>query len=395
MKKVCMVAYTYYLSDPRVRREAEALAERGDMIDFICLREKKGNPFEVFNGVSLHRLPQGRYRGSGVFAYVMGYFLFFIRSFLKLNSLYFRQKYDLVHINTMPDFLVFVALIPKIFGAKVVLDIHDLMPELYATKFGLKENHFFILALRLTEKISSIFSNYVITVTECLYNVLTERTVKSSKCSVIMNLPDSKIFDRKKILLNCNPGSFNLIYHGTIVKRYGLDIAIRAFSLIKEKIPNIRFYIYGKGDALPGLINLVKKLKLKDQIYFSRKFLPLEQMPFLIAKANIGICPRRKSKLTDTALSNKLLEYVAMGIPVIVSRTELTESYFDDSMVKFFKPGNEKELAEAILDLYYHPEKRKELVNNADRFNQKYNWEKEKWKYYKIVDNLVKNKVKD
>ena len=120
MKNICMVAYTYYLSDPRVQREAEALAERGDKVDFICLRKGEEKCFEVINRVNVYHLLQRRYRGSGVFVYIMGYFLFFVRSFLRLDLLYFRRKYDLIHINTMPDFLVFVAVVPKIFGTKVI-----------------------------------------------------------------------------------------------------------------------------------------------------------------------------------------------------------------------------------------------------------------------------------
>lgn len=49
MKKICMVAYAYYLSDPRVRREAEALADRGNEVDFICLQKNGKREHRIIN----------------------------------------------------------------------------------------------------------------------------------------------------------------------------------------------------------------------------------------------------------------------------------------------------------------------------------------------------------
>jgi len=388
MKKICMVAYTYYLSDPRVRREAEALAERGDMVDFICLREKGGKSFGIVNGVNLYRLPQGRYRGSGVFAYVMGYFLFFIRSFLKLNSLYFKKKYNLIHINTMPDFLVFTAIIPKILGTKVILDIHDLMPELYAAKFAINASYPLIQILCFIEKISTQFADHVLTVTKLWKGRLQERSVRSAKCSVILNVPDDKIF--KIINKKRDNKYFNLIYHGTIAKRYGIDVAIKAINIIKDEIPSIRFTILGEGDQLEEFINLTRKLSLENYIYFSKQFVPVEKLPTIIAQMDIGVVPNRNNEFAGEVLNGKLLEYVAMRIPVIVSKTIGIQQYFNDSMVMFFEPENVKDIARKILYLYRHPEERRKLIQNADKFNQKHNWRKEKQKYYEIVDRLIR-----
>ena len=388
MKKICMIAYTYYLSDPRVRREAEALAERGDVVDFICLREKRGKPFEIVNRVSLYRLPQGRYRGSGVFAYIMGYFLFFIRSFLKLNSLYFKRKYDIIHINTMPDFLAFVALIPKVFEAKVILDIHDTMPELYMTKFGLSKNHWVIKLIKFQEVISAKFANAVIAVHHPHKKLLIDHGVSESKITVVMNVADEKIFyPRKKE--NKNKVKFNLIYHGTIARRLGIDIVIKAVNILKDKIPNIKLGIYGEGDFLEQLLKLTKRLNLEKYTYFNRSFLSVERLPKLIKQADIGIVPNRNDQCTTYMLPIKLLEYVAMGIPVVASRIKTIEAYFSDSMVRFFEPEDEKNLAEVIFDLYSHPEKRKELIDNASGFSRKYNWKQQKQIYYELVDRLV------
>jgi len=133
--KVCMVGYTISW-DPRPRREAKALIARGDEVDFICLRRSGEKRHETIKGVNVNRLPIKKHQGSSILSHIFGYLSFFILAFFNLNILYFEKKYRIIHIHTLPDFLVFVALIPKLFGAKVILDMHDPMPELYAAKFG-------------------------------------------------------------------------------------------------------------------------------------------------------------------------------------------------------------------------------------------------------------------
>ncbi|MCK4597891.1 glycosyltransferase, partial [bacterium] len=166
MTKICMLAYTYYLSDPRVRREAEALADRGYGVDVLCLHGEGEKPRQQVNGVRVIRLPQSRYRGHRSWAYVVGYARFFILSFLWLTWFHLRKGYQLIQVHTMPDFLAFAALVPKILGAKIVLDIHDLMPELYSTKFGLAKSHPLIKVLKLQERLSARFAHRVIAVHE-------------------------------------------------------------------------------------------------------------------------------------------------------------------------------------------------------------------------------------
>ena len=80
MARICMVAFTHYSTDTRVRREAEALADRGDEVDFLCLVEEGRENIRMLNGVRLHQLPIGRYRGSSALTYLSKYALFFLAS---------------------------------------------------------------------------------------------------------------------------------------------------------------------------------------------------------------------------------------------------------------------------------------------------------------------------
>jgi glycosyltransferase involved in cell wall biosynthesis len=224
----------------------------------------------------------------------------------------------------------------------------------------------------------------VLIVTEYWRQRLLKRSVEEEKCSVVMNLPDEKIF---KPIDKRRRSGFKLIYHGTLVHRYGVDIIIKAISILKEIIPEIELNIIGEGEELDSLIKLASKLSLKN-IYFSKKFIPVTEIPQIIGNMDVGIVPNRINNFTKEILNAKLLEYVAMEVPVIVSRTPGIEYYFDDSMVVFFEPENENELAQKILWLYNEPNRREVLAKNAKKFFITYNWKQEGEKYYSIINNL-------
>lgn len=165
MKKICMVCQSYYLRDPRIRREAEALADAEFIVDVFALRDKGEPRKEKVNGVNIYRLPLMRKRG-GITRYIFEYLWFFFLSSLFLLRFFLREHYKLIQIHTMPDFLVFCALIPRIFGAKIILDVHEPMPELFMSKYNLNKNNFLIKLLMIQEKISFSFPKQIITVNE-------------------------------------------------------------------------------------------------------------------------------------------------------------------------------------------------------------------------------------
>ena len=135
-----MIAYTNYRSDPRVIREAEAAVSGGFDVDFIVLRRDGEPAREDVAGVRLFHLNQTRYRGAGMIRYALSYIEFFLRCLLKTTWLQVKKRYRVVHVNNMPDFFVFCALVPKLMGAKIVLDIHDPMPNTFASKYKRGEN---------------------------------------------------------------------------------------------------------------------------------------------------------------------------------------------------------------------------------------------------------------
>lgn len=388
MARVCMVAYTHYQFDSRVRREAEALVERGDTVDFICLEDGNGENIERYNGVRLIKISSKRYRGSNAKMYLTSYLHFFIATTLKLAKLQLQNSYQVIQVHTMPDFMVFVAVFPKLLGAKVLLDVHDLMPELYQSKFGFSETHFLIRLITWIERFSIGFANRAIAVHKPHLDALCRHGNPSEKFTLLLNLPDKKIFGNGNEHQSGIKTSFDLIYHGTVSRRHGLEVAIHAVMALREEIKGLKLSIIGEGDDISRLINMVEELDILDHVQI-RKSVPLDELVNQIKSADIGIIPLIYDEFTKYMLPVKLLEYVALEIPVICSRTETIATYFDSSMIQYFSSGSVTELTEKILFLYQNPERRKALIANASKFNEAYNWEKQKKSYYHLIDTLL------
>jgi glycosyltransferase involved in cell wall biosynthesis len=108
----------------------------------------------------------------------------------------------------------------------------------------------------------------------------------------------------------------------------------------------------------------------------------------MIKKADVGLVPYRRDLFTDGILPTKLMEYVALGVPVIAARTPVIETYFDETMVQFFTPGEPEDLARCILALHADRQRLTALAQNADRFNQRYNWKAVSAAYVALVERL-------
>jgi glycosyltransferase involved in cell wall biosynthesis len=388
-----MVVHSHYpIGEPRVERQAKALIQRGYQVDVICLRSNQEKPFERVDGVDIFRLPVQRHRGRGPAIQMVEYLVFFILAFFRLSFLYLQRRYDSVQIHNLPDFLVFSALVPKLGGARILLDLHDLMPEFFASSFKKGMEHKAVWLLKLQEKLSCRFADHVITVTELWRKTLIERGVAAEKVSVVMNVADEEIFQR---VAGSNPGkarksteSFNLIYHGTLAHRYGIDLLLEALAKVRPQIPEIHLVIHGRGEFIEELRRQAKELNVESLITFSTQYLPMTDVPRLIQQADLGIVPYRRDIFTDGILPTKLMEYVALGVPVLAADTPIIRQYFSETMIQYFQPGDASDLAKHILWLYQHRDRLAALAQNADQFNLQYSWNKIADSYAETLNRL-------
>jgi len=300
-----------------------------------------------------------------------------------------------VQVHNLPDFLVFSAIIPRLTGSRIILDLHDLMPEFYCSRFAKSLNSLPVRLVRLQEFLACRFAHHVITVTDLWKEALVRRGVPEKKCIVVMNLADPEHFERaaqpasRRDRLSGDGRTFRLIYHGTITHRYGVDLLLRAVQLVRKEISDISLRIHGHGTDVDAVRQLVSDLDLNAHVEVTTEFLSGADLSDLIRSVHVGIVPYRRDVFTDGILPTKLLEYVACGIPAIVARTEVISRYFADDAVEFFQPEDIQDLARHICRLYHDEDRRKQLALNSDAFNSVYNWALQKRAYVRFVEQVA------
>jgi glycosyltransferase involved in cell wall biosynthesis len=393
-KRHCMVVFARYpLAETRVQREAEALIKHGYEVDVISIRVRGEVAVDYYRGVRIYRVkyrfPVHLTKEGGLTYDFLNYLRFFVSAAVKLAQLHTQHPYDTVQVHNLPDFLVFSALFLKLRGVPIILDLHDLMPEFYAGRFGQEGHPWLARLIRWQERLACSFADHVITVSEHWRQALIERGVPAHKCSVVMNVADKNIFHCPEAshLRLVDQDAFRLIYHGSIFQRYGLDLAIQAVDQVRHHIPNIHLTIVGGGDYKPMLIQMAQDLGLNGHVTVSKPCLA-EELPGLIRKADAGIVPYRNDVFTDGLIPTKLMEYAALGLPAIAARTSAIETYFINTMVEFFEPGDADDLARCICMLHQDQERLAELAQGCIEFNQRYNWNTIGAEYIALVKRL-------
>lgn len=394
--KVCMVGVFDYLNDARVKAYAEALVKKGSRVDVLEVRSSEGIRVAEKNGVRIFSLRVSGNRGSSL-AYFFEYGLALIKLFFQLTKKNFQNRYDVIHFHNMPDFLVFSALIARLTGAKIILDIHDAMPEVFISKFPGKKYAILLALVRLEEKISVMFSDAVITANAHFRANMKNRGVKPAKFVVVKNFPDPELFN-SNILRETRPAAddqFTLIFPGTLAARYGLDVAIRALPLLQDRIKSLKLIIIGPQNEYYKLVllPLVQELNVAGSVEFKPP-MPNDQIPAQLAQADLGIYPAMPDSHMTIAIPGKLLEFAAMGLPFVSSRLQIVEEMFDEGSLLFFEPGNEKEFADCVVRLYENPAMRAEIAARAEQiYNQRHSGGSELQVYWDLLEELAPGRL--
>lgn len=384
MARFLMIAYTTYLHDARVRRHAEAIAARGHQIDVMVMAA--GEPHEL-DGVRLIGLPVPRYRGASHSSYLGVYARFFSRAAALAIRRSLKNPYDAVIVCTMPDAAVLSALPLRLFGSRILLDIHDTMPELYLDKFAGNGGAAGARLLMWEERLSAALADHILAVHELHRNRLVEAGVPAAKITVVANGPDPRIFGVERP--SPTSGSrFQLVCHGTVAHRMGLDLAVRAIARLRDRLPDLSMLVIGDGDAYADVVALARQLELEDRIEF-RGLVHTVDLPKAFADATVGLVPQRATHATHLMLPVKLLEYAALGIPTIASRLRTIEHYFGPREVRFFEPGSVESLTEAILELHGDPVERQQMAARARVAGARLSWATQRDGFYRVIESMI------
>lgn len=400
-KHVCIVRHNYYPENVLVHREALALRDYGFDVDIICLRGRSQLPEEVVDDIHVIRLPLRRVKG-GALRYVYDYMSFFFLAMAVLTFRHLRRRYTFIQVNSMPDFLVFSTLWVRLLGAKVVFQMYEPTPELWATRRGIDTQSDMEQAsfgsrllnrmLRFFEQASLRYADAVLTVTEQLKSNYVKYGANPDKITVILNAPESRLFENAPAPEPLSEGDeerFIVISHGAIEERYGHDTMLEAVAMVKDAIPGFQLRITGVGSYLDSFLEKIKAMHLENEVVYLG-YVSWEELLAELQRADVGIVAQKSSMYSNLVHTCKMYDFMAFNKPVICSRLDSVAAYFDDESLGFFAPGDADDLTRVLLDLYQNPEKRQSLVDNAAKLYQEYRWEKQRESYWATYARLEK-----
>lgn len=390
-RAVAIVRHSFYPFELNVKREAEALRDAGFDVHVVCLRGPGEASRETIQGVDVYRLPVGHRRGK-ILRYLWEYNAFFVLASSKLARLHRQHRFLAVQVNTMPDYLVFAALYPKLTGAKVVLHLHEPVPELFQTMFPKRWfTRPFVWTVTRVEQAAIRFADTALTVTDQMRDNYVRRGADPKKFTVVVNVPDDRHFRRDRYD-HLRPridaikagerarGVFRVLTHGAIEERYGFDTIVRAVAMAKERVPGIQFRFMGAGEYLGDVARLAHALGVADRVSHLG-FVPFEQMIEEILLADVCVVAVKRNAYSVLVHTNKMYEYIAFERPVIASRLDSVTAYAPPGALLLFEPDDAADLADKLSWAAAHPEELARHVTGASAMYDALRWEREKARY--------------
>jgi glycosyltransferase involved in cell wall biosynthesis len=378
-----MVICSEYEANPRVRRQAEALVARGDEVTVFALHAQGRPRQEVIDGVTVVHARTRKYRGEAASAYLRLYAGFFANAAGWLA----RQPrgFDLVQANTLPEAIAFAATVQRLLRVPLLLDVHDLTEQLFASKFP--ERGAMMRMVRTSARLSARLAHEILAVTEPDV-VKIRRWGVDRPITVVMNAPDARLFPPRPFRPR-EGDEVMFSYHGLIAPRHGLVNAVEALAKLRLEVPAARMQIFGSGDGLAPLRTRVQELGLTDVVTLPPSLLPITEMLPLLERAHIGVVPSQRDPWTNDVLPTKLLEYAVLGVPVITFRNPVIERYFPEDSVTYVDPASPENLLVAMRTLVADQDLARRRAERASEVVAQMSWERQKLTYFEVIDRMV------
>ncbi len=386
-RRIAILVHAIVPGDPRVRRQSDALADAGYDVDIICLRQEGQPAEEVVDRVRIIRLPVDR-SPVGFTGHLAEYVAFTALATLRLASEQRRRRYDLVQVATVPDFLALAALPEKLAGVPLLLDLHEDMPEFFRDRFRGPWLRPLVPVVEVVARAAAAMADEIITVHEPLRAVSIARGVEPARISVVMNSADARLFDperheRRPFMAD---GRLKVIHHSNLQRIYGLDLAIDGLSRVRADLA-WTLDVYGDGPWRPRIEAAIERTGTVERVTLHGR-VPMDDLPALLADADIGLVPSLAEPYLDLSLSTKLLEYAAMGVPVIASDLATFRHHFTDAAIRFVPGSDPVALARAVEEGAADPAGTVAMGAEARRQAAAYDWEVQKIRYLEIVGRL-------
>ena len=359
-KVLMLLENNYYPRDPRVRREAESLADAGFDVTVICPALKGQLHREMVNGVRVFRYaapPEAR----GLFGYVLEYGYSLAAALFLSVQVAIRYGVDVIHAANPPDLFVLIAGMYKPFGARFIYDQHDLAPEMYRARFAGSPKHWISWALLVFERCSYRLADHVV-VTNDSYreNAIRRGKVPPERISIVRNGPDDAQLEHRALPLAglSQPGTTTFAYLGLMGIQDGVHHLIRALDHLRRDLgrEDFRCLLIGSGEEKAHLEQLTHTLGLDPYVHFTGFVPDPDYIPYLIA-ADICIDPDPSSEYNDRSTMLKIMDYMTVAKPIVAFDLPETRRSAEGAAV-YVRPNDERELAKALARLMDSPEQR-------------------------------------
>lgn len=367
--EVVHLAHTSFPEDPRVRREAMISAELGARVAVIVLRSGHDpRPVSRYGPITVIRLEGERRRGWAG-KYLLEYLDFIYRARRLIRDDPRFRHAPVFHIHTLPDFLIAATGPARKDGARIILDLHEVFPEFTRSKFKGPAGAIGGWIAERLEHWSRRQADVTITVNHAIVEHLRSRPAHPDEhIAVVHNFADPSDFGPIRTPEAITPPGVRLVYHGTLTPLYGLDVAVAAVALARQQGINATFDIWGDGPDRVRLELQIAEAGLKDSVRL-RGTAEHGRLRNLLSSYDAGLVPTRLDVMTRFSLSTKLLEYIHLGVPVLIPRIPTYLRYFPEECAWYFEPGSAEDASRAIGEFANTgPAAREERATQAQRW---------------------------
>ena len=364
--EILHLVYGHYPADTRVKREVLALSATGRRIAVVAVRQPGERAVERIGGVVVIRLPGRKSRG-GFLSYLREYGDFVARC----RRLVARHRHlahvQVVHVHTLPDFLMLAAGPAQRRGARVVFDMHEIFPEFARAKFPAPVGAIVGAWAERIERWARRRADVTITVNRPIDALLAARAAKPGERRIVVhNTADPRDFRESTPSTAPLPRPVQLVYHGTLTHLYGLDVAARGVISAREAGHDVGLTIIGDGPERERLAQLARAAP--PGVIRVERPMTHAALARVLPRFHAGIVPTRLNGMTRYSLSTKLLEYVQLGLPVLAADLPSYREYFGDDTLWFWTAGDADSLARTIATfLASDPAERARRITGAQQ----------------------------
>ena len=383
-----MVVYEVYLRDARVRRHCRALVAAGHTVEVLCVDDGRSRRAAITDGIRLTPLVRDKYRGASQRRYLAAYAGFTLRAFGAVLRRVARRDVDLLYVNNPPDALVYAAWPARVRRIPIILDVHDMTSDLYGAKFG-RDGTRAARIVRAVEERSYRFADGLATMSDRYRDRIRAVVGPRPPVASVWNVPDGPGWldaGAARVEMSSGEGPLRLGHHGTIVERFGIDLGVRAVAQLRAKGRDVRLRILGDGDFADELERIIAQVDRDGAVTFDRRTFDHDDLVAFAGEIDVGIAPYRPSAFAANGLPTKMLEYLALGVPVIVTGTDMVRELMAGA-VRVIDGGSVEELADAISDLA-DPERRADYRRSGLERARTFGWPRQQAALLELVHEV-------